>query len=73
MIDWIWVLTVWALVATGLVLWFADALAAFEGPGAPRRDPTSCACCRHDAVAHEHAGPGTSCTQCPCDGFRRTC
>jgi len=44
MVDWIWVLTVWALVAPGLVLCFADALAAFEGPGAPRRDPTSCAC-----------------------------
>jgi hypothetical protein len=72
MIEWSWVLTVWALVGAGLVLWFGDALAALEGPRGPRRDPRACACCRHDEVAHEHAAPETSCTQCPCDGFRRT-
>ena len=71
MIDWIWVLTVWALVGSGLVLWFGNALAALEGPVGTRRDPTACACCGHHAVAHEHAGPATSCTQCPCNGFRR--
>ena len=73
MIDWTWVLSAWALVGTGLVLWFGEALSALEGPRGPRRDPSTCGCCRHDALAHEHAGPGTSCTQCPCDGFRRTC
>ena len=71
MIDWIWVLTVWALVGSGLVLWFGNALAALQGPVGTRRDPTACACCGHHAVAHEHVSPGTSCTQCPCNGFRR--
>ena len=73
MTGWIVVLTIWSVVAAGLVLWFGRALAAFEAPYGPRRDATACACCRHDAVAHEHTGPGESCTQCPCDGFRRTC
>ncbi len=71
MIDLMWVLTVGTVVGAGLVLWFGDALAALEGPRGPRRDPTACACCRHDVVAHEQAGPGARCTQCPCDGFRR--
>jgi hypothetical protein len=71
MIDLMWVLTAWAVVGAGLVLWFGEALAAVEGPRARRRDPTACTCCGHDPVAHEQAGPGTSCTQCPCNGLRR--
>jgi hypothetical protein len=72
-IEWAWVLAAWAVVGGGLVLWFGAALAVLEGPRGRRPDRSTCACCRHDAVAHEHAGPATSCTQCPCDGFRRTC
>ena len=58
MIGWLVVLTIWSVVAAGLVLWFGRALAAFEAPYGPPRDATACACCRHDAVAHEHPGPG---------------
>jgi hypothetical protein len=73
MMNWIVVLIIWAVMSAGLVLWFGKALAAFEAPHGPRRDTTACACCRHDAVAHEHGEPGDRCTQCPCDGFRSTC
>jgi hypothetical protein len=68
-----WVLSAWAVVAGGLVVWFGDALAVLEGPRGRRLDRTACACCRHDAVAHEQAGPRAACTQCPCGGFRLTC
>jgi hypothetical protein len=68
--DWFWVLSVWALAGAGVVLWFGNALAALESPVGTRRDPAACACCGHHSVAHEHVDPGTSCTQCPCNGFR---
>ena len=71
MIELVWVLSAWIVVACGMVLWFGDALAVHEGPRGRRLDRTACACCRHDAIAHDQAGPG-SCTQCPCGGFRLT-
>ena len=67
-----WVLSAWAVVGGGIVVWFGDALAVLEGPrgggrtGAPARaagttrSPTS-------------RRAGNACTQCPCAGFRRTC
>jgi hypothetical protein len=66
-----WILTAWAVVGGGVVIWFHEALVLLEGPQ-ERRDRSTCACCRHDAVAHEHAGPGDGCTQCPCEAFRRS-
>jgi hypothetical protein len=67
-----WVLTAGAVVGGGIVLWLGDALAALESPWGRRPDESACACCRHDAVAHEDAEPGSACTQCPCSGFRRS-
>jgi hypothetical protein len=64
-----WVLIVGAVVGGAVVLWFADALAALEAP-VGRADPTTCACCRHDEVAHRHEVDGCACTQCPCPAFR---
>ena len=68
-----WVLCAWAVVSGGTVVWFRHALAVLEGPRGRRPDRNACACCRHDAIAHEQAGPGSACTQCPCAGFRRSC
>jgi hypothetical protein len=67
-----WVLSAWAVLAGGIVVWFGDALAVLEGPRGRRLDRSACACCRHDAIAHEQARAGSACTQCPCAGFRRT-
>jgi hypothetical protein len=71
MIELAWVLSAWVVVAGGVVAWFGEALAVLEGPRGRRPDRTSCACCRHDAVAHEQGGAAHACTQCPCWGFRR--
>ena len=68
-----WVLTTGSVVGGGVAVWCEGALARLEGPRGRRPDPGECACCRHDEVAHEHAAPGTACTQCPCDGFRSAC
>jgi hypothetical protein len=68
-----WVLSAWAVLAGGIVVWFGDALAVLEGPRGRRPDRSTCACCRHDAIAHEQTRPGHACTQCPCAAFRRTC
>ena len=65
-----WVLTAGAVVGGGIVLWFGDALAELESRWGRRPDRSACACCRHDAVAHENVEPGSACTQCPCGGFR---
>ena len=70
-IEWTWVLAAWAVMGGGLVLWFGAALAVLEGPRGRRPDPSTCACCRHDALAHEQAGAAHACTQCPCGAFRR--
>ena len=68
-----WVVSAWALVAGGIVVWFGDALAVLEGPRGRRPDRSTCACCRHDVIAHEENGSRRACTQCPCAGFRRIC
>ena len=58
-----WVLAVWAIVGGWLVLWLSDAVSVAEGPIGRRPDPTACACCRHDAVAHRSERSGSGCTQ----------
>ena len=65
-----WVLVTWSIVSAWLIVWLADAQDVLEGCGGQARDSTSCACCRHDRVAHDPAGPDTACTQCPCEGYR---
>ena len=68
---WTWVLITWAVLGGGVALWCSKALSLVEGPERRRLDGTSCATCRHDQLAHQHYGPGTDCSQCPCPGFRR--
>lgn len=70
-IDVTWLLTAWAIVGSGIVLWFGEALTALEGPRGRRTGPRTCACCRHDVAAHPHTRHGNSCAHCPCEGFRR--
>ena len=65
------VLTTWLVVGGMVALWLADAVWLAEAPHGHRPDPTACACCRHDRVAHASDQPGSTCTQCPCTGFRR--
>ena len=65
-----WVLVAWSIVTAGLIVWLTDAQDLLEGGRGQGRDTTSCACCRHDEVAHDPAGAGTACTQCPCEGYR---
>jgi hypothetical protein len=65
-----WVLMVWSVVATAIVVWMGQAQAVLQGSWTPGKDPDRCAGCRHDRVAHQHADPGTPCSQCPCGGFR---
>ena len=67
-----WVLMAWSIVSAGLIVWLADAQDVLEGTGGHGRDGTSCACCRHDRIAHDPDGPGTACTQCPCEDYRPT-
>ena len=65
-----WVMVAWSIVTAGLIVWLADAQDLLGGCRRQDRDDTSCACCRHDRVAHDPAGPGAACTQCPCGGYR---
>ena len=60
-----WVMVAWSIVTAGLIVWLADAQDLLGRCGGQDRDATSCASCRHDRVAHDPAGPGTACTQCP--------
>jgi len=66
----LWVLLAGAVVGGGVVLWFAEALYVLEGVDTRRTDRTTCACCRHDEVAHQHVEQGRSCSQCPCIAYR---
>jgi hypothetical protein len=65
-----WVMVAWSIVTAGLIVWLADAQDLLGECCGPGRDATSCACCRHDRVAHGPAGQGSACTQCPCEGYR---
>ena len=60
MVGWVVVLTIWSVVAAGLVLWFGRALAAFEAPYGPPRDATACACCRTTRSRTSTRGPATA-------------
>ena len=62
-----WVMVAWSIVTAGLIVWLADAQDLLGGCRRQDRDDTSCACCRHDRLAH---GPDAACTQCPCEGYR---
>jgi hypothetical protein len=64
------VLSIWAVVGGMIVIWLADAVAITEAPQGHRPDPTACACCRHDRIAHRVDESAHTCTQCPCSGFR---
>jgi hypothetical protein len=64
------VLAIWAVVGGMIVLWLGDAVALTEAPQGRRPDPTACACCRHDRIAHDVDRSQDTCTQCPCPGFR---
>ena len=68
--DVTWVLMAWSILATGLIVWLADAQDLLEGRGGQGRDRTSCACCRHDRIAHDPDRPDGACTQCPCESYR---
>ena len=63
-------MVIWSVVTAALVVWLADADDAVHQPWGESEDPTRCACCRHDVVAHEHSDEAIECTQCPCQGFR---
>jgi hypothetical protein len=65
-----WLMMIWSVVTAGLVVWFADAEDDVHAAWGWGDDPTSCTCCRHDLIAHEHADARTECSQCPCPGFR---
>ena len=64
------VLTVWLIVGGMVALWLADAVWLAGTPLGHRPDPTACACCRHDRIAHDVDRSRGTCTQCPCPGFR---
>ncbi len=64
-----WLMVIWSVVTAGLVVWLADAEDVVHAPWG-WADPTCCACCRHDLIAHEHVDDATDCSQCPCPGFR---
>jgi hypothetical protein len=68
---WGWVLLTWAVLGGGVIVWFGRALPLVEADERRRDARTTCATCRHDAFAHQHYGPGTDCSQCPCPAFRR--
>ena len=71
MVWWAWVLVTWVVLAGAVVVWFSKAAALVECPERPD-ERTRCATCRHDELAHQHYGPGTDCSQCPCPAFRRS-
>jgi hypothetical protein len=67
-----WMMVIWSVLSAGLIVWLVEedaADAAVHGSWEPD-DDGRCACCRHDRVAHEDTGPGRTCSQCPCPGFR---
>jgi len=64
------VLATWLVVGGLVALWLADAVWLTEGPQRRRPDPTTCACCRHDRIAHRVDGSHGTCTQCPCSSYR---
>ena len=65
-----WLMVVWSVVTAALVVWLADAEDLVHRPWGWEADPTHCACCRHDLIAHERGGPAAGCSQCPCPAFR---
>ena len=70
MIWWACVMITWVILSGGLVVWFSKAAAAVKGSEWPKVERTTCATCRHDELTHQHYGPGTDCSQCPCPAFR---
>jgi hypothetical protein len=65
-----WLMVVWSVVTAALVVWLADAEDLVHRPWGWEDDPTRCACCRHDLIAHEHGDAASGCSQCPCPAFR---
>jgi hypothetical protein len=67
---WAWVMIAWTILGGGVAVWFSKALSLVEARERQSDDRTSCATCGHDQLAHQHYGPGTDCSQCPCPAFR---
>ena len=65
-----WLMVIWSVGTAALVVWLADAEDLVHRPEDRDEDPTRCACCRHDLVAHEHVDLTSECSQCPCPAFR---